>query len=246
MVDWHLRYLQQAQWTKDLRRYLYEHCEIEKAQRILEVGCGTGALLMEWTSLPTPSINGLDINNDHLRQAEKHAPRACLTLGNAYSLPYPTAFFDVSLCHFLLLWLKDPIRALAEMRRVTRSGGFVLVLAEPDYGGRIDYPDVLHPLGELQSKALLCQGADPLIGRQLGGLMHQVGFHAVETGVLGGQWTQSPDLKEQAMEWSVLENDLQELLAADTLRNLRRADEEAWRRGERILFVPTFYAFARV
>jgi hypothetical protein len=132
------------------------------------------------------------------------------------------------------------------MRRVTRSGGFVLVLAEPDYGGRIDYPDVLHPLGELQRKALLRQGADPLIGRQLGSLMGQAGFSNVETGVLGGQWTQSPDLKGQAMEWSVLEDDLQGMVTADTLRNLRRADEEAWQRGERILFVPTFYAFARV
>ena len=48
------------------------------------------------------------------------------------------------------------------------------------------------------------------------------------------------------MEWSVLEDDLQGMVTADTLRNLRRADEEAWQRGERILFVPTFYAFARV
>jgi cyclopropane fatty-acyl-phospholipid synthase-like methyltransferase len=44
-VDWHARYLQQARWTRPLREYLYGKAGVDSARRVLEVGCGTGALL---------------------------------------------------------------------------------------------------------------------------------------------------------------------------------------------------------
>ena len=44
-MDWHARYTQQANWTGDLRHYLFEKAELARARRALEVGCGTGAIL---------------------------------------------------------------------------------------------------------------------------------------------------------------------------------------------------------
>ena len=50
-INWHARFLQQAAWTRDLRTYLFERAGLAQAQRVLEVGCGTGAILSELTTL---------------------------------------------------------------------------------------------------------------------------------------------------------------------------------------------------
>ena len=44
-MDWHARYVQQARWTNQLRHYLYRKAGLRDGQQILEVGCGTGAVL---------------------------------------------------------------------------------------------------------------------------------------------------------------------------------------------------------
>ena len=49
-MNWHSRYLQQAAWTRELRTYVFEQAGISSANRILEVGCGTGAILSGLTS----------------------------------------------------------------------------------------------------------------------------------------------------------------------------------------------------
>ncbi len=146
-------------------------------------------------------------------------------------------------CHFVLLWLADPRRALNEMRRVAAPGGAVLALAEPDYGGRIDYPEALSRLGTWQSQALEEQGANPRMGRRLAGLFQQAGLVEVESGVLGAQWSQTDSDEDMEMEWQVLRNDLAEAVPPEELEALERLDRQATQAGERVLFVPTFYAW---
>lgn len=239
--DWHQRYVQQAHWTASLRRYLFERAGLSRAQRILDVGCGTGALLSELCSTSI-SIHGLDLDSEYLHLARQHAPQAHMVHGDAHHLPYAQESFDIACCHFLLLWVQNPQQVITEMRRVVRPGGCVLALAEPDYRGRIDYPQELEALGQQQSAALSQQGATPEIGRKLRALFNRAKLANVESGVLSGQWQGIPTANEQALEWQVLENDLREQLSSSELAALRRQDQEAWQRGERILFVPTFYA----
>lgn len=244
--DWHARFSQQARWTQDLRDYLYQQMEIEKARRVLEVGCGTGAILAD-LSASAPLRVGLDINSEYLSLAMRSSPQANLTQGNAYALPYRDDCFDLTFCHFLLLWVEDPIQILREMIRVTRSGGAVLAMAEPDYGGRIDHPEELSILGQWQLDSLRQQGADPLMGRKLAGLFSGVGLKVVETGALGGQWSGTPDWEAWESEWAVLESDLKDKPSfSEKLGFLKSLDRSAYERGERVLFVPTFYAWGRV
>jgi ubiquinone/menaquinone biosynthesis C-methylase UbiE len=245
-LEWHRRFTQQARWTQDLRAYLFQRVGLEEAQRVLEVGCGTGAIL---SSLPNavPLQVGLDIDRAHLNLAMRKSPKARLTQGDGNSLPYPDDCFHISLCHFLLLWVADPEQVLREMERVTHPGGVVLALAEPDYGGRIDYPEALAQLGAWQTESLKEQGADPRMGRKLAGLFHKAGLEPVETGVLGGQWTGSPDWEAWETEWTVLEADLEKTFqVSKTWKVLKDLDRSATEKGKRVLFVPTFYAYGRV
>lgn len=247
--DWHQRFQQQARWTRELRRYLFERVGISDLGSILSVGCGTGAILQE-LAFQDPGgaqlIFGLDINQQFLSLAQVNVPQARLTCADAHQLPFASASFDLTLCHFLLLWVKDPGQVLAEMRRVTRPGRAVLALAEPDYGGRIDYPPELEQLGEWQQAALRRQGAEPQMGRSLAGLFAEAGFQEVESGILGGQWSGPPEQGAWESEWDMLRADLAGSVSAVLLDQLQAEDQQAWQLGERVLYVPTFYAWGHV
>jgi SAM-dependent methyltransferase len=243
-MDWHSRFLQQAGWTRDLRSYLFEQAGLDQARRILEVGCGTGAVL---SGLVTPAVvHGLDLDYARLIEARTHAPGAALTCGNALALPYPSGIFDITFCHFLLLWVHDPLQALLEMKRVTRHGGTVLALAEPNYTSRVDKPAALVPLGRWQTESLRRQGADPGLGARLEGLFRQAGIQLIETGTLGGDNEILPSSAERDLEWMVLEEDLQNQVPAGEIQRMKILDQQAWESGERSLHVPTHFAWGRV
>jgi len=254
-MDWHTRFVQQSHWTGELRRYLFKRTKIETAKHILEVGCGTGAVVMDLSLSPflqhdeernpVTRIHGLDINSNFLSQAAHNAPATILTLGDAHSLPYVSANFDLVFCHFLLMWVDDAHQVLSELVRVTRPGGYVLALAEPDYGGRIDFPESFVELGVMQETALRKQGADTRLGRRLRALFQQSGLCKIEAGVMGGQWQGNQLTEELDQEWQVLNADLNGLLLPDEFNRLRNLDAESWRGGERILFVPTFFAWGQ-
>jgi len=176
-------------------------------------------------------------------------PGIPLALGDAHVLPYSAGVFDISICHFLLLWVTDPVRVVSELARTTKPGGFVLALAEPDYGGRIDYPPELSILGNWQQAALTRQGADPLLGRRLRAIFTQAGLTNVVAGLLGGQWSGKPSLDAWNMEWEVLQDDIHNTTQNNQTKELTRLhtiDEQAWEQGERVLFVPTFYAYGQL
>ncbi len=240
-VDWHLRFSQQAGWTRDLRAYLFGRAGIERARRVLEVGCGTGAVLAE---VPGPAARfGLDLEPARLAEARIHAPGARLLCADAHALPFPDRAFDVTFCHFLLLWTRDPLQVLQEMKRVTRPGGAVLALAEPDYSRRVDEPAALAPLGRWQTEALRRQGADPCLGARLADLFDRAGIRLIETGTLRGGGGDPPSPQERDLEWAVLEADLAGLVPEADLQRLKQLDEQAWQAGARLLHVPTHFAW---
>jgi SAM-dependent methyltransferase len=240
-MDWHRRFVQQATWTKDLRAYLFNRSGMADARRVVEVGCGTGAILSD---LDTPAaIHGLDLQPAALLEARRNAPRSHLTCGDALSLPYPSGVFDITFCHFLLLWVRDPLRALCEMKRITRPGGSLLALAEPDYTRRVDRPEELAELGRRQNESLQRQGADPGLGGRLADLFTQAGIPLIEAGRLRFDSEHAPVPGEREMEWQVLEADLAGSVPPHDLQRLKLIDERAWENGERVLYVPTYWAF---
>ncbi len=242
----HERYTQQAAWTRELRTYLFAKAGLSTAKRVLEVGCGTGAILHNLATHASSSIHGLDLSPSALAECRLHAPAALLTQGDACLLPYPPETFDIVYCHFLLLWIAEPRRALQEMKRVTVHRGCILALAEPDYTGRVDQPAELACFGRLQAESLHNQGADITIGSQLADLFHQSGIRTVEAGVLRSRSSGELSSQEWENERTVLEADLAGIATAGEIERMRALDLQARQRGRRVLYVPTYFAWGQV
>jgi hypothetical protein len=77
-------------------------------------------------------------------------------------------------------------------------------------------------------------------------ILRKAGLQEVESGVLGGQWTGTGDPHEADLEWMVLGSDLSEVLPVEELARLRELDRQARAEGQRVLYVPTFYAWGEV
>lgn len=242
-IEWHQRFMQQRRWTRAMRAFLFEQLELNQAQRVLEVGCGTGAILqeIELQARFEGKSFGLDLNEDFLHFTTQQLTNTRLVAGDGYQLPFPAQTFDLVHCHFLLLWVREAAQIVWEMQRITRSGGWVVAFAEPDYGGRIDFPPELAMLGNRQEVALSQQGADTRVGRRLRGIWAGAGLAEIECGVVGGQWKNAPDEADIELEWNTLRHDLQNQLEPRDLDRLEEIDREAWQAGTRVLFVPTFY-----
>ncbi len=244
-ADWHSRFSQQALWTSQLRSYIYKLVVPRSDAAILDIGCGTGALESEYSSLTYTVITSLDIDLPRLVFAREQSSANWVN-GDALSLPFTRDSFDICLCHYLLLWINEPLRALEEIKRVTRPGGNVLILAEPDYTHRIDFPDELSVLGKLQAESIDSQGADPGIGPSIAGLLNQAGIEVIETGLSGGQWRPSDSTYEYENEWKTLKHDLSNILTVEQIEKYQAKDLAARVDGTRILFVPVFYAIGKI
>lgn len=238
-MNWHSRYLQQAAWTRDLRAYLFEQAGLANAHHVLEVGCGTGAILRELNTLA--SLHGLDLDPASLAECRIHAPAVSLTQGDGFSLPYADKSFDIAYCHFLLLWVNDPLQVVREMARVS---DVVLALAEPDYSQRVDEPAALKVLGEWQAESLRRQGANPSFGARLAETFYQAGINIIETGpIQSGAVMRS--VEDWENEWEVIEADLGGWIPSLEIQKMKELDKGARSRNERTLHVPTFFAWGK-
>jgi ubiquinone/menaquinone biosynthesis C-methylase UbiE len=250
-ADWHERFSLQAGWTAGVRHYLFNLAGLPQSPLILDVGCGTGALTSQAAQMDTWHAVGIDISSSFISYAAARVPAAEFLTSDGGNLPFVKSSFDCSFCHYVLMWLQDPLSVLREMKRVTKPGSAILVLAEPDYGGRIDFPPRLEEIARWQVAALIHQGADPFIGRKLSSLFHKLDLKEIEIGVIGAQWRTAPSEAEIQSEWRVNLHDFEVVekenpeLSIDS-ESLKDLDFQAWSRGERILYVPTFYALGRV
>lgn len=117
-----------GRWSSRLARLFLDFAQIEDADRILDVGCGTGSLakgIFERTRRARVlGIDPVQAFVDYSR-ARFPDPRASFDCGSALKLPYPDASFDRSLSLLVFQFLKQPGTAASEMRRVTRAGGTV-------------------------------------------------------------------------------------------------------------------------
>jgi ubiquinone/menaquinone biosynthesis C-methylase UbiE len=243
--DWHERFRQQTRWTEAIRTRWFDHIGLPEADNILEVGCGTGALLEKVRASPTSHLIGADRIRDRLAYAAYVAPHSSLLQADALALPFASAQFDIVLTQFFFLWQNHPRVAALEMRRVLRPCGYLLALAEPDYGARIDFPDELAPIGQRQAMEIHRQGADLLAGRKIASELADAGFMITEACILGSQWSSTAGESGPKEEWEMLEEDLADESQTPEMMRLASQDQVARKTGSRVLFIPTFSVLAQ-
>lgn len=90
---------------------------------VLDVGCGNGALTKPLSS--KHRVVGLDFSTSMLKLASKHQTMA--TTGLVEQLPFPDNTFDAIVCVEMLQCVADQKQAIAEMARVLKSGGFIII-----------------------------------------------------------------------------------------------------------------------
>lgn len=96
-------------------------------ERAVDVGCGTGALAYALAPL-VGEVVGVDSSEAYLAAAREQAPPGCTFVeGDAAALPFPYGDFDLAGCLRVLHHVRRPELVVAELARVTRRGGRILI-----------------------------------------------------------------------------------------------------------------------
>jgi ubiquinone/menaquinone biosynthesis C-methylase UbiE len=134
-------------WAQAYKRRTFALLAVEAGQRILDVGCGTGEDVRMLASLvgKTGQVVGVDASAARIEEARKRSEGSSLpveyVVGDAHYLAFDDNTFDSCRADRTFQHLALPQLALAEMIRVTRTGGR-LVVSDPDWETLIvDLPD---------------------------------------------------------------------------------------------------------
>lgn len=127
----------------------------ETAQRVLEVGVGTGISLPDYPA--RTKVVGIDLSPDMLERARRRVEaqrlsniEAILEM-DASQLTFKDDAFDTAMAMYVMTVVPDPARVMAEMRRVVKKGGRILVVSHfaADDGLRRAFGSMLSPFGRL-------------------------------------------------------------------------------------------------
>jgi SAM-dependent methyltransferase len=140
--------------------------------KVLDCGCGPGAISVGLAEAVGPAghVTGVDFGESQIAVAKaRSTPNLTFRVGSVYELPFEDSTFDLVFSHALFEHLADPIRGVAEIRRILRPGGLA-GLCSPDWGGFILSPTddqvetAIARYRMLQEK----NGGQTCAGRQLG------------------------------------------------------------------------------
>ena len=99
---------------------------VKSGQRVLDVGCGPGALTAELVRrVGADSVSAVDPSEPFVIAAGKRHPGVDVRVASAESLPFADRSFDAALAQLVVHFMRDPVVGLSEMRRVTRADGVV-------------------------------------------------------------------------------------------------------------------------
>lgn len=149
-----------------------------KVREILDVGCGPGVIAGALARrYPTVHVTGLDISPERVERALRQnteVANIAICHGSATQMPFADNRFDIVYCRFLLEYLPNRAEAVAEMVRVCRPGGAVIL---QDLDGQLlwHFPCDERMLGDIGRvvRRLNATGFDPLVGRKLYALAWQ-------------------------------------------------------------------------
>jgi SAM-dependent methyltransferase len=158
--------------------------QVKPGSSVLDVGCGFGLESLRLAGIAGAGgrVTGIDRSEAFIEEARRRAKARGLAVdfrtGDAAALPFADASFDVVRAERLLVYLDDPRRALAEMRRVAKPGGRI-ALIEPDLG-----TNAVNSSDRALARRVLDRECDAgvahgWLARDLGGMLADLGLRQV-------------------------------------------------------------------
>ena len=178
---------------------------LHAGMRVLDVGCGPGSITLGLAERVAPGpVVGVDIQPAQVQRARALAvAHGAATLrfevADLYALPFADGSFDAAFAHGVLMHLREPARALAEVRRVLRPGGIVGI-RDPDFGANLFAPTtaLLQRWFALRVQIRQHNGGDPYLGRHHRRLLLEAGFEQADAGASVDSAGAAPDVRRHA------------------------------------------------
>ena len=158
---------------------------VAAGQRVLDVGCGPGALTTELVDrLGAAAVSAVDPSEPFVEAARKRHPGVTVHRAAAEQLPFEAEAFDAALAQLVVHFMTLPVEGLRELARVTRTGGVVAACVWDHAGGQ----GPLSPFWEAARRLdPHVEDESKLAGAReghLGQLFQEAGLHEIEEDVL--------------------------------------------------------------
>lgn len=126
-----------GRYSSRLSPQLADYAGVRSGQKVVDVGCGPGALTKELADRVGPAnVSAIDPSESFVAAVRERFPAVDVRVGSAEQLPFPDKTYDAALAQLVVHFMSDPVAGLREMARVTREAGVVAACVWDHAGGR--------------------------------------------------------------------------------------------------------------
>ena len=139
-----------GRYSAVLTPQMVDFAGVQAGQRVVDVGCGPGALIAELVGRGA-DVSAVDPSAQFVGAVRERYPDVDVQQATAEELPFEDASFDAALAQLVVHFMADPVRGIAEMARVTVAGGIVAASVWDMVGGQAPISPFWRAARELDS-----------------------------------------------------------------------------------------------
>jgi SAM-dependent methyltransferase len=182
-ADAYLRFM--GRYSEQLAVQFADLAGIHRGQRVLDVGCGPGALTAVLASRAgADAVSAVEPSASFAAAARERLPGVDVRQSPAEQLPFPDDAFDAAMAQLVVHFMTDPVAGLRQMARVARPGGVVAACVWDHAGGRGPVSAFWRAVRELDPAADDESGLAGAREGHLAGLFSQAGLSAIQASTL--------------------------------------------------------------
>ncbi len=174
-----------GRFSKPLAPHFARFAGVDVGERVLDVGCGPGALTTVLVDMLGPDrVAAIDPSQPFVTALQDRHPEVDVRLASAAEIPHPEETFDRALAQLVVHFMPDPVAGIREMARVTRLGGTVAACVW-DHAGRggplTAFWDAAHDMDDFVHDEAGMPGTSE---GSLAGIFAEAGLDAIEDSFL--------------------------------------------------------------